>query len=187
MNSNLFSALGVSAGSNVPLAMLLTKATIILLLALGMTVVMQRASAGARHLVGPGRVAALLFVPALTAWGPLPVRVLPALASVGNQSSSIVGSKSQGKKSIDGGKTGITGPSHPRIVTPPEDGATAVISESGLKTGFSILLLIWAAVMTVIAVSLAYAAFAVRRIVKRARPLDTTDWLNPLWELSDRP
>ena len=76
MTSNFLSALSLSAGSNVPMAILLTKATIILLLALGMTVVMQRASAGARHLVWLVAVAALLFVPALTAWGPLPVRVL---------------------------------------------------------------------------------------------------------------
>ena len=186
MNSNLFAALGVSASSNIPMAMLLTKATIILLLALGMTVVMQRASAGARHLVWLVSVAALLFVPALTAWGPLPVRVLPALASVADQSSSIAASKSHDTKTIDAGKTGLTGQSTPKVVTPPENGANAVISESGLKTGFSVLLLIWAAVMAVIAASLAYAALAVRRIVKRARPLDTPDWLNPLWEVSDR-
>jgi beta-lactamase regulating signal transducer with metallopeptidase domain/HEAT repeat protein len=147
---------------------------------------MQRASAGARHLVWLMSVAALLFVPALTAWGPLPLRVLPALPSVAEQSSSIVGSKSQHTKTIDAGKRGLTGQTTPTVVTPPENGANAVISESGLKTGFSILLLIWAAVMAVIGASLAYAALAVRRIVKRARPLDTTEWLNPLWEVSDR-
>ncbi|MDQ6872875.1 MAG: HEAT repeat domain-containing protein, partial [Gemmatimonadota bacterium] len=37
-----------------------------------------------------------------------------------------------------------------------------------------------------ITASLGYAALAVRRIVNRARPLDTADWLNPLWEVSDR-
>jgi len=50
------------AGPNIPMAMLLAKATIILLLALGMTVLMQRTSAGARHLVWLVTVAALLFV-----------------------------------------------------------------------------------------------------------------------------
>ena len=65
MTSNLFSVLSVPTGSNIPMAMLLTKATIILLLALGMTVVMQRASAGARatgrrsrHAVHPGHAIA---------------------------------------------------------------------------------------------------------------------------------
>jgi beta-lactamase regulating signal transducer with metallopeptidase domain/HEAT repeat protein len=185
MNSNLITALSGSAGSNIPMAMLLTKATIILLLALCMTVVMQRASAGARHLVWLVSVAALLFVPALTAWGPLHVKVLPALSSHSDPSSSIVASKSRDVK-INSDKTYLTAPSSGNVLTLSDNGANGAISESGLKAGFSILLLIWAAVMAVIAASLGYAALAVRRIVNRARPLDTADWLNPLWEVSDR-
>ena len=38
----------------------------------------NRASAGARHLVWLVTLAALLLVPALTAWAPIPIRVLPA-------------------------------------------------------------------------------------------------------------
>ena len=186
MNSNLFAALSGAAGSNIPMAMLLTKATIILLLALGMTVVMQRASAGARHLVWLVTVAALLFVPALTAWGPLPVRVLPALSSIADQSSSMFGSKSHETKTTKSDETGVTAPSSGKDLTPSGSVSSAAISESGLKKGISILFLIWAAVVVVIAASLAYAAFAVRWIVNRARPLDTADWLNPLWEVSDR-
>jgi beta-lactamase regulating signal transducer with metallopeptidase domain/HEAT repeat protein len=52
--------------------------------------------------------------------------------------------------------------------------------------GISVLFLIWAAVLIVIAGSLVYAALVVRRIVNRSRPLDTADWLTPLWEVSDR-
>jgi beta-lactamase regulating signal transducer with metallopeptidase domain len=184
--TNLFTALSVPAASNISMAMLLTKATIILLLALGMTVVMQRASAGARHLVWLVTVAALLFVPALTAWGPLPLRVLPARPSVSDHSSSIRGSKSLDTKAIESDEAGIAPPSAATGVTLSGSVATAAISESALKTGISILFLIWAAVVLVIAVSLGYAAFVVRQIVNRARPLDTADWLNPLWEVSDR-
>src|ERR1700716_3993203 len=93
MSSSLFSALSLPAGSNMPMAMLLAKATIILLLALGMTIVMQRASAGARHLVWLVTVAALFLVPALTAWAPLPVRVLPAVRSIAEKASPFYGSK----------------------------------------------------------------------------------------------
>src|ERR1700681_3731765 len=79
MNSTIFSALGGAlTGSSVSMLLLLAKATIILLVALGITLSMQRASAGARHLVWLVTVAALLLVPALTAWAPLPVRMLPA-------------------------------------------------------------------------------------------------------------
>jgi beta-lactamase regulating signal transducer with metallopeptidase domain/HEAT repeat protein len=190
MTSNFFAALSGPAGLNIPMAMLLTKATIILLLALGMTVVMQRASAGARHLVWLVTVAALLVVPALTAWAPLPVRVLPALPSIADQSSSIFGSKldeTRSSKPDEAQKEpGVTAPSSAKGVSHSGSAANAAISESGLKNGISILFLIWAAVVLVIAASLGYSALVVRRIVNRARALDTADWLNPLWEVSDR-
>ena len=186
MTSNLFAALSVPSASNIPMTMLLTKATIILLLALGMTVVMQRASAGARHLVWLVTLAALLFVPALTAWAPLPVRILPALPSIADQSSSIIGSKSHDTKTGKTDEAGVTTPRSATNATPSGSVANTTFSESALKNGISILFLVWAAVVLVIAISLGYATLAVRRIVNRARPLDTTDWLNPLWEVSDR-
>ncbi|MEA2705836.1 MAG: hypothetical protein QOH22_624 [Gemmatimonadaceae bacterium] len=186
MNFDLFSGLSAPAGSSVPMAMLLTKATIILLLALGMTVVMQRASAGARHLVWLVAVAALLFVPALTAWGPLPVRVLPALSSAGRQSSAGPESKTAATNTIEIDKARLAATGTVEAAAPSGNGASPTISDSGLKTGISILFLIWAAVVVAIAASLGYAALSVRRIVKRARPLDSSDWLNPLWEVSDR-
>jgi beta-lactamase regulating signal transducer with metallopeptidase domain/HEAT repeat protein len=171
------------------MAMLLAKATIILLLALGMTVVMQRASAGARHLVWLVAVAALLLVPALTAWAPLPMRVLPAVRSIADQSSPFSPKHENAKilnkdESATGGEIGA--PTSIQDASPSTNALSTVISESNLKAGISMLVLIWAAVLLVIAASLGYAALLVRRIVNRARPLDTTDWLNPLWEVSDR-
>jgi len=68
------------AVSHVSLFVLLVKATIILVAALGITMAMQRASAGARHIVWLVTLGTLLVMPALTAWGPLPLRVLPAEA-----------------------------------------------------------------------------------------------------------
>ena len=47
--STFFSAFGALTDSNISMVMLLVKATIILLVALGITLSMQRASAGARH------------------------------------------------------------------------------------------------------------------------------------------
>jgi beta-lactamase regulating signal transducer with metallopeptidase domain len=103
-----------------------------------------------------------------------------------DQSSPIVGSKSHETKINSPEKTTLTDPETGNVVAFSRNGSNATISESGLKTGFSIVFLIWAAVMVVIAASLGYAALAVRRIVNRARPLDSSDWLNPLWEVSDR-
>lgn len=190
MISNFFAGLSDFTASNISMIMLLAKATIILLLALGITVVMQRASAGARHLVWLVTVAALLFVPALTAWAPLPVRVLPAVRSFAEQYSPA--SRPAAETS--------TRPSATRVASDPGHGAVAAthgiadlshastpaLFESTLMTGVSALFILWAAVLLVIAASLAYAALLVKRIVNRARPLDTADWLNPLWEVSDR-
>src|SRR5512132_2137058 len=78
MTSTFFSSFWALAGSSVSMVLLLVKATLILLVALGITLSMQRASAGARHLVWLVTLAALLLVPALTAWAPIPIRVLPA-------------------------------------------------------------------------------------------------------------
>jgi membrane protein YdbS with pleckstrin-like domain len=57
---------------------LLVKATIILVTAFAITVAMQRSSAGARHLVWLVALGTLLVVPALTAWAPIRLEILPA-------------------------------------------------------------------------------------------------------------
>ena len=190
MTSNFFSMLGGPAGSSIPTAMLLAKATIILLLALGMTVAMQRASAGARHLVWLVTVAALLFVPALTAWAPLPMKMLPAGRSIADESSAILGSRLGGTRNTKPNELqsapGVTAPNSASNATQSGSAPSDVVSQSAVMDGISILFLIWAAVVLVIAGSLGFATLTVRRIVRRARPLDSTDWLNPLWEVSDR-
>src|SRR5882724_11413626 len=78
-------------GTSVSTLMLLAKATLILLVALGITLSMQqRASAGARHLVWLVTLAALLLAPALTAWAPIPIKVLPATAKTAQAAASLL-------------------------------------------------------------------------------------------------
>jgi len=60
------------------------------------------------------------------------------------------------------------------------------IASSPILSGISIVVLLWAVVVLAIGASLGYAAMLVKRIVNRARPLDSEDWLTPLWEVSDR-
>jgi beta-lactamase regulating signal transducer with metallopeptidase domain/HEAT repeat protein len=60
------------------------------------------------------------------------------------------------------------------------------IAASPVLSVLSIIFLVWAAVLLVIAASLGYATLMVHRIVNRARPLDSADWLSPLFEVSDR-
>src|SRR5688572_12637633 len=78
MNLDSLLASGAVQSWNLPLVLLLIKATTILLAALGITLAMQRASAGARHLVWLVTLGALLLIPALTAWAPLRLEVLPS-------------------------------------------------------------------------------------------------------------
>jgi beta-lactamase regulating signal transducer with metallopeptidase domain len=187
MISNFFSSFAMN-GNSISMLMLLAKATLILLVAIGITLSMQRASAGARHLVWLVTLATLLLVPALTAWAPIPLRILPATAMVSPGSVP----------SIDASTPGSIAP---RSTAPPANSVTPAnaetpftsvasveerIASSPLLSGLSLVLLVWAVVVLAIAASLGYAAMLVKRIVNRARPLDSEDWLTPLWEVSDR-
>jgi beta-lactamase regulating signal transducer with metallopeptidase domain/HEAT repeat protein len=190
MTSTFFTALSGVTGSSLSMILLLAKATVILLLALAMTIVMQRASAGARHLVWLVTVAALLCVPALTAWAPLQVRVLPAVRSIAEQYSPLQKDNSQFSSKFN--TVGTNKSRADRALAAPQSSsaesqsAAPFVSESALVTGASAIFLIWAAVVLAIAASLGWATMLVRRIVNRARPLNTSDWLDPLWEVSDR-
>ena len=55
------------------------KATALLMIALGITMGLRRAPAGARYLVWLGTLAALLLVPAVSSWSPLPLPILPSI------------------------------------------------------------------------------------------------------------
>src|SRR5438552_12677529 len=181
-----FSSFAMS-GSSVSMLMLLVKATLILVVALGITLAMQRASAGARHLVWLVTLAALLLVPALTAWSPIPLRILPPTA----KSTPTLAPSEAASVSID--RTGradkaavIVAPTASKGELKSPSSIGAEISSFSALSGLSIIVLVWAAVVLAIATSLGYATLVVRRIVNGARPLDTEDWLTPLWEVSDR-
>jgi len=191
MQEILISSLGALTGSSTLTLVLLLKATIILLAALGLTLMMQqRFSAGARHAVWLVTVSALLLVPALTFWSPFQLRILPASTAFAVQPSA----PSSG---IDRFAADALGPSSGEATssdagqarTVPDESSAGAASEAGTLAGMSgvtLLLIIWAAVVLAIAGSLGFAALTVRRIVRRSVPLDSRDWLDPLWEVSDR-
>lgn len=173
-------------GPSVSMIMLLVKATVILLVAIGITVGMQqRASAGARHLVWLVTLAVLLLVPGLTAWAPITLRVLPAQAAstaatpTAERATAVPVDKAPNASSV-------TTPILNASETSPSPSLGAKVSSSPVLSGLSIIFLVWAVVVLGIAASLGYAATRVRRIVNRSRPLDSEDWLTPLWEVSDR-
>ena len=173
------------SGSSVSMLMLLVKATLILLVALGITLSMQRASAGARHLVWLVTLATLLLVPALTAWGPIPLRILPPTASVAPTAVPSFTGRAQKTEAPKFGKAADAPSVADKGAAPPAS-LQQEIASSPVLSGISIVVLLWAVVVLAIGISLGYAAMTVKRIVNRARPLNSEDWLTPLWEVSDR-
>lgn len=174
------------------LAVLLAKATIILVAALAITRQMHRASAGARHLVWLVTLGALLFVPALTAWAPLAIRILPARAAL----TEIAPSQSPpAPMRTEPAATLVSRPSATMPATVSAIASTSAPATNRMREAIESVspawsmwlgLLIWGAIALVIAGTLAWSALAVRRIVRRASPLDDPAWRTPLLEVSDR-
>ena len=187
MLSNFLSDFGAHPAWSAPMVILLLKATIILVAALGVTLAMQRTSAGARHLVWLVALTTLLVVPAVAAWAPLHLEILPPLRTLSDapparDADAEIGlGAGNGARPVDNGSTALP------VATPPatvgtSDGRSPL---AGMNT-ISVFAAIWAAVVLVIASSLAYSALVVRRMVRQAKPLDSEDWLTPLWEIADR-
>ncbi len=194
MLSSIIGGIAGLPGWNVSLLLLLAKATIILVAALGITISMQRASAGARHLVWLVTLVALVLVPALSAWGPFRLPVLPAERAA--SSLSPIGSALEAPRlsqidALDKESLRRDGSANVSIVGPERVAAgatssTGLLTRVGSMSGIALALVVWALVVLGIITSLVWAAMTVRRLVRNARPLDTDDWRTPLWEIADR-
>ena len=187
MLPNFFADLGAHPMWSVSMVVLLLKATIILIAALGVTLAMQRTSAGARHLVWLVALGTLLVVPAVAAWAPLRLEILPPLRALSDAPPQPDLGTAPGVVNVAPRGTPQSDAAALPLETPPASvGAVGRHSPFAGMSGISIVAAIWAAVVLVIAGSLAYSAFVVRRIVRQAKPLDSEDWLTPLWEVADR-
>jgi beta-lactamase regulating signal transducer with metallopeptidase domain len=178
MTTSTFEPLSSALAPAVPAIVVLLKITCVLLAALAATLIMPRASAGARHLVWLVAVGALLVLPPLAVWSPLPIRVLPeALAPAPAVSSNAPSIDLENGRAVDGV---VATTSLPGGV--PE---TAPLRTFPLGFG-STLLLMWLVVAIALIGRLLYGAWSVRRIVRRARPLEHSDWQTPLYQIADR-
>jgi beta-lactamase regulating signal transducer with metallopeptidase domain/HEAT repeat protein len=171
----------------------LVKATLILLAALGITRAMQRSSAGARHLVWLVALGALLLVPALTAWSPLRLAILPAAPSVVPSGTAPIGDVAAPIANVDNSAAPVARTSSdaptaaPASASIPADASvTSRVGALATSSWPMLLLALWALVALGIVATLGWAALAVRRIVRHARPLETPAWRNPLFEIADR-
>src|SRR5690349_24073604 len=114
MIPNILSTFAFS-GTSLSMIALLAKATLILIVALGITLSMQRASAGSRHLVWLVTLATLLLVPALTAWAPITLRILPpekkVAATAPDFAAPSVAPQFEKAKPVGDAPTSLTAPS----------------------------------------------------------------------------
>ncbi|HYD54868.1 MAG TPA: HEAT repeat domain-containing protein [Gemmatimonadaceae bacterium] len=170
-----------------PVLLLLVKATIVLLLALGMTRAMHRAPAGARHLVWLVSLGALLLVPALTAWAPVRLAVLPAVSELTASGFQLPAGEAPSRAEPElpfqaGGPTLEARSSSPAVLPARDPQPTGGSATNPLALVFAI----WAVIALAIGASIAHAWFAVQRIVRHSSPLASRDWLDPLYEVADR-
>jgi beta-lactamase regulating signal transducer with metallopeptidase domain/HEAT repeat protein len=172
--------------------MILIKATVVLLAALAVTRVMERGSAISRHLVWFVSLGALLLIPALASWSPLRFAILPADAVT----PDVGAPATRGPTSTNTTPSVAPAFAAPNTLSPtPNVEATvntvrSIVSPKmqwfGILRDPQVLFVIWAAVAILFAGWLAYGALTVHRIIRRSRPLDSQDWMNPLWEVADR-
>jgi beta-lactamase regulating signal transducer with metallopeptidase domain/HEAT repeat protein len=159
--------------ATVTLLIWLAKATALLMLALGVTIALRRAPAGARYVVWLATLATLLLVPAVSQWSPLTLRILPSETSV---LASIA----------------LEPASAPAVSPPPRAVATSPETPgvpAAPRTEFSAtrtLMLVWGSIGALLIGWLLLGALAVRRIVSRARVLNEGAWLGPMYDVADR-
>lgn len=174
-----FASVLATAPSALPLLVILLKITCVLLFALGASIAMQRTAASTRHLVWLVTLAALLLLPPLAIWSPVPIRVLPesfaATAAIepGTPTEPVVTAQ----------------PPVPSVaLSSATNGApgTAANAESRTWSFGAILFAVWGLVASALLARLAFGAWSVRRIVRRARPLQDPSWQGPLYEIADR-
>lgn len=212
-----------------PVLLFLGKATLLLLLAVIASAALRRASAGARHMVWVGALAAVVVLPALSRWVPWHVVVLPSSlrmvvsipalletqkastpnVSEGSSAPAVQRAAQHGQvapallrrvevsptaQSSDAGAIRTTAQAPTEIAPVRSEAATSRanvvsratsggVSETDLWLALAVL---WAAGTLALLARLFLGMATVRRIVRGARPLDTSEWTMPLWEVSDR-
>lgn len=180
--------LGLAHAGAISVWVLLAKATIILVAAIGVTLVMQRASAGARHLVWLVTLGSLLLVPIVGAWAPLRIAMLPAPAAqsdVAAQTAPVSPSRYATQPAPHENIGDASGTA--TVTSSPQSSAQTVAASAWRRAdALTVLLLVWAAVAFAVLASLAGAALALRRIVRSSKPVVDASWLAILWEICDR-
>jgi beta-lactamase regulating signal transducer with metallopeptidase domain/HEAT repeat protein len=156
------------------LALVLVKATTLLLAGAIVAGLLRRAPAGARHLVWLATLAGLLALPASSRLTPLPLPILPA--------AEMAAANAEPPARAAAGPAGPRAPARAAMAMP----RPVTHARLDLAMLWSLALGVWAAVALALAAWLASGVLAARRIVRAARPLDDARWQALLCEVADR-
>lgn len=174
-----------------PTVLLLLKATVLLVLALGVSSLMTRATAGSRHVLWLVTIVTLLLMPAVATWAPLRLAVLPSVPAqvagpTNEMSSDAFSAASDDAVSNVSVRTEATDRVNTPVVSAEPSTITRITSWLTDTNPLVLLFAAWATVAAALLLRLAGAAAKVRGITSRATSLDTPDWQSPLMEVSDR-
>ena len=168
----------------------LLKATALLVLALGVTTVLRRASAGTRHLVWLATLAGILALPAVSLWAPLrlaivPMDFVPSLPQIATPERAAVPDvpAATTAPSATASQPGLVSSQFPTTVNRQPSTATPNAQRFPI---WAALLAAWGGVAVVLLAWLGFGALSVRRIVRAGRELDDRAWTAPLCEIADR-
>lgn len=184
-----------SVESALPVLVVLVKATGVLGVAVLASLLLQRSSAGVRHVVWLTALAGVLVLPMLAAWTPVSLRIIPssfALQWDPSPVASVVPQTSRGAAVPAPAATPAPRPGE-NLLPDSEAGTAAQQAPAaggradGFRPGFwQMALAAWALVALALLGRLALGALAVRRIVRRAVPADSPAIVGTLYEVADR-
>jgi beta-lactamase regulating signal transducer with metallopeptidase domain/HEAT repeat protein len=173
-----------------PVAMIVAKATAVLLVALALATLMQRSSATARHVVWVASLCALLAIPVLSVWTPMHLPLLPATWGATRRAEPTVALPVHERIAENAAVTGMPASAIGATAqTAPEQGtlvAHVATATRGTITVTMVLTVIWAMVCAGILTRLVYGMLTVQRIVRRATALRGAEWQRPMMEIADR-
>ncbi len=162
---------------------LLTKITLILVLAGLLSAALRNVSAGFRHLVWSAAIVGIIALPLMTLVAPWKwnVGVLPAETQAvqplaPSDRAAAVDPGAVTAAPVNSASQSVVNPA-PSIITQPESAGWSLREK---------LLAIWIAGMALVAARLALGSFIISRMVKTATPLQAAEWQRPLVDVADR-
>lgn len=174
-----------------PLLLMLVKATAVLGVAVMVSLLLQRRSAGVRHVIWLTALAGVLVLPAIASWSPVRMKVLPSSfwsepqQTLTAQPPPVV-SRPTPPEAIASEPPRPPLPEQARVATVNSAHDPATPSSPFRLDMWQLTAALWAAVALVLLARLGMGMIAVRRIIRAATPVDSPAVVAALYEIADR-